>query len=265
MKPIRVFIMTGGEGSRWTEGLVRHGLYGKLPPWKHAMIIGNMPSLSVIQQAIMNSIFSSSAEETIYHRTIRMVIEAGVAIEEIMVVGPRPMWKQPKDGRQFKGVDISIDGEEPGPLLEGIKTVMPLWEADRTIVLLGDVVFSYKALDLIMSTQQPVAFLGRTGPNPVTGKEAAELFAFSVSREMYDTVYHHCAKMTYHGAPIKYPPKLWSLYRLMCGFKHDEYRYEDEILLDPEDYTDDLDSVEEYKEFWLWMCAEALSDNAPNS
>ncbi len=261
MKPIRVFIMTGGEGTRWAEGKTRHGLTEVLPKWKQAVIVGKMSTLSVRQRRIAETVLKDQDGETIFHRTIRMLVEVGVDLEEIMVVGPRLMWKQPKAGRKFKGVEPE---GEPGPFLDGMKTIFPLWEADRTIVLLGDVVFSYKALDLIMSTQQPVAFLGRPGPNPVIGKTAAELFGISVSREMYVTVYDHCVRMTAHGAPIKYPPKLWALYRLICGFEHDEYKYEDEILLDPQDYTDDLDSVEEYKEFWPGLCAEALSD-APNN
>ncbi len=265
MKPIRVFIMTGGEGTRWTDGLYRNKLFDTLPHYKQAMIVGRMPEMSERQRSIAESILAGQEEETIFHRTIRMVIEAGFDIREIMVVGQRGMWKQPGDGRQFKGVDISIEGEDPVSLLGGIMTIMPLWETDRTIVLLGDVVFSYKALDLILNTQQPVSFLGRPGSNPVIGKEAAELFGFSVSKEMYGIIKDHCSRMTVRGAVVNYPPKLWALYRLVCGFGHDDCRYEDKILLNPQDYTDDLDSVEEYQQFWLGMCAEALSDNAPNS
>jgi hypothetical protein len=232
-------------------------LYEKLPKFKQAVVVGKMPTLSARQQRIAETVLRGQDGETIFHRTIRMLVEAGIELEEIMVVGPRELWKQRLAERVFKGVE---PGGEPGPLLDGIKTIFPLWETDRTTVLLGDVVFSYKALNLILDTQEPVAFIGRPGQNPVVGKTAAELFGFSVSREMYSSVYDHCVRMTARGAVINYPPKLWALYRLMCGFEHDEYKYENKILIDPQDYTDDLDSVEEYQEFWLQLSQAALQD-----
>ncbi len=260
MKPIKVFLMAGGEGSRWLEGLARHGLQDKLPRFKQAVTVGRMPTFSARQQRIAETILKGQDGETIFHRTIRMLVEAGIGLEEIMVVGPRMMWKQPKAGRQFKGIDIPGSGSPPGPILDGMMQIFPLWESERTVVLLGDVVFSYKALDLILGTQEPIAFVGRPGQNPIIRKKAAELFGISVSREMYGDVYDHCVRMTARGAAINYPPKLWALYRLVCGFEYDEYKYEKKILLDPEDYTDDLDSVEEYEEFWLQLSGAALAD-----
>lgn len=236
MKPIRVFIMANGDGDRWIQGLAKYDPEGKLPKWKQAVTVG---------------------DEMIFHRTIRMLTEVGIDPEEIMVVGPRPMWKQPKAERQFKAVEPP---GESGPLLEGVKTIFPLWESDRTVVLLGDVVFSYRAINGILKTLNPIMFLGRPGPNPVTGKQAPELFGFSVAEEWYGPVLKHCERMTARGAPIRYPPKLWALYRLVCGFEHDEYKYDDDFLVDPLDYTDDLDSVEEYRDYWPALSQTALAD-----
>ena len=247
MKPIKVFIMVGGEESRWLEGLARHGLQDKLPRFKQAVTVGRMPMLSVRQQRIAETILKGQEAETIFHRTIRMLVEAGTELEEIMVVGPRMMWKQPKAGRQFKGIDIPNSGGPPGPILDGMMQIFPLWESERTVVLLGDVVFSYRALDLILDTQEPIAFVGRPGQNPVIGVKGEEMFGLSVAEGMYGNVLDHCTNILAGDGRGKF----WSLFRSLGR---------EATIIDPQDYTDDLDSVEEYKEFWLQISRAALAD-----
>lgn len=194
---------------------------------------------------------------TVIGRTIRMLIELGLVHSEILVVGPEALWA----GSGVVGWQPpkrTLD--EPQPLLAGLLATKLLWDLHRTLILLGDVVFSYKALRLLIESKEPIQFLGREGGNPVIDKAANELFGFVMAVDYRDCVASHCWDMSKRGAHINYPPKLWALYRLICGFEHDEYKYEDELLLDPEDYTDDVDSPQEYAHYWEYLKRAALED-----
>jgi hypothetical protein len=195
--------------------------------------------------------------ETIVSRTTRMLIELGFGHSEIVVVGPEVLWAE-SGVVGWKPPKRTLD--EPDPLLAGLEATRALWDCGRTLILLADVVFSYNALDLLIASTEPIRFLGRSGANPIIDKAANELFGFVMSSEFYECVVGHCLAMTRRGASINYPPKLWALYRLICGFEHDEYKYEDQILLDPEDYTDDVDSPQEYAHYWEYLKRAALED-----
>ena len=230
---MRAILMANGKGDRW-----------------------NAQDESGARTSILKQQITIDDEEIIF-RTIRMLGELGVGPSETIVVGPQILWT----GRGVVGWQPIRALEEDEPLLGGLLSTRALWDCDRTVILLGDVVFSYKALGMLLENAAPrIRFLGRSGGNPVFDKEANELFGFTMDSAFYKTVIEHCQAMVRRGAPINYPPKLWALYRLICGFGHDEYKYEDQVLLDPEDYTDDVDSPQEYAHYWVRLREMALGD-----
>ena len=69
--------------------------------------------------------------------------------------------------------------EDPGKsLLDGIAQTQESWPANaRTIIALGDVIFSAAAVKTIVTDDSPLALYGRRGPNAVTEKPHGEVFA----------------------------------------------------------------------------------------
>ena len=230
---MRAILLANGAGDRW-----------------HATTEAGEPSSFLKHQITVDG------DEEIIGRTIRMLIELGLVHSEILVVGPEILWA----GSGVVGWMPKRALDEPQPLLAGLMATELLWDYHRTLILLGDVVFSYKALGLLVENTEPIQFLGRSGGNPVIDKAANELFGFVMAADYHDCVASHCLEMSRRGAHINYPPKLWALYRLICGFEHDEYKYEDRFLLDPEDYTDDVDSPQEYAHYWEYLKRAALED-----
>lgn len=222
-----VIVMAQGEGSRWD--LQRY----RLPhvPFKHLALIGN---------------------ETLIGRTARMLRERRVG--RVIVVG-------------YEEFRASIEPSElfiqksTGPLLDGIVATHEFWKTDRVIFLLGDVLFSHAAMQTILDDESQIMFFGRTGPNKITGKQAPELFGFNMRRLTFPSVTHHCHWMNARGRKIRYPPKLWALNRMMGGLEHYEPLVSIELITEINDYTDDLDSPEEYKHFWPQMVLEALKED----
>jgi len=147
-------------------------------------------------------------------------------------------------------------------LLDGVLQTRQYW-SDRTIFLLGDVLFSRQAV-LDISKINKLKFFGRPAPNRVTGKRASELFGFTMMRNDWDQIIEHCEFMTVPtGKPknLKYPPKLWALYRLCCGNEVHQDIIDLDYLWVIDDYTDDIDSPEAWKRFWGTMIKAEAKDN----
>ena len=150
-------------------------------------------------------------------------------------------------------------------LLNGILQTRDHW-GDRTIFLLGDVLFSRSAVSTIVekSKSSEILFFGRPHPNTVSGKRASELFSFTMTEENWDQVISHCEFMTVPtGSPknLKYPPKLWSLYRLLCGNECHQDIIDLNLLWVINDYTDDVDSPEAFERFWGKMVEAEKRDD----
>ena len=229
---MKAIIMAQGEGSRWRifDRPSRRVLI--LPNEKHLINIGKFGVPNVI-------------------RTIRMLQDHGCS-DYVLVA--RPHTSICADENTW-----TLD-EPTGPLLRGIALTAPAWD-DKTIILLGDVIFSHAMMDAMISNPGLHVY-GRVGTNRFTGKEASELFAITFHEEHQIEILDHCLWMISRGRPIRYPPKLWALYRLLAGFDHaDEARHEDEILIQMDDYTDDIDSVQGYKKWWDALNTHAAHDD----
>jgi len=137
----------------------------------------------------------------------------------------------------------------PGSLLSGIwQTIKWMDNYDRNIILLGDVVYSNSLIKEILMVKEEYKIYGRRTGNLVTGKKARELFALEVSHALVPSLKHDikiCLERNKHA-------RLWDLH------------HEVNSQLDVDDYTDDLDSPEEYNQFWNKLKAAALKDDNEN-
>ena len=150
----KVLIMAQGEGSRWQPD-VR---------------FVNVDIPAVVKQ------FIRVGEETILTRTLRQIQKYKA---EVYVVINQEFANYLPFGTMMLPLD-----EPTGKLLRGI-WIATEWTdpADRTVVLLGDVVYSNNAIKIIFEEERGIPLFGRKGSNPVTGKEASELFALAFSEE----------------------------------------------------------------------------------
>ena len=144
-------------------------------------------------------------------------------------------------------------------LLNGILQTRGSWE-DKTVFLLGDVLFSKQAVSDIVKIDE-LKFFGRPGPNRVSGKAASELFGFTMMRGDWDQVIEYCEFIIVKQKKLKCLPKLWALYRLCCGNECHQDIIDLKLLEVIDDYTDDIDSPQAYNQFWGSMIGAELEDN----
>lgn len=130
-------------------------------------------------------------------------------------------------------------------VLETILGTKDLWK-ERVFVILGDVLFSDSAIKAIVKTKEDAIIFGRTGPNPVSGKKASEIFAMSFIQERAEQIIAQMSMLI----RMKPKQKVWNLYRATDFFKFKQIN----------DYTDDIDSPEAHVNFWPQMLKAALND-----
>lgn len=116
-------------------------------------------------------------DEPILGRMLRLVREEGYT-GRIVVVG----WPLPFSETFFGPFQAELRTlENPGfGLMNGVAQVRDLWGEEDTTFLLGDVVFSRRAIRTILSGFSEFRFFGRQGPNPVTGRPRGERFALQI-------------------------------------------------------------------------------------
>lgn len=148
-------------------------------------------------------------------------------------------------------------------LLEAISYSQHTRGSERTVILLGDVVFSHRILDsLLHASDDEVIFAGRQVANSIIGKNASELFGVSVPAKYYDELDYYCRWMNDTVRPRGYPPKLWAIARLFVGLEqYDETSHLPNVGFGPPDFTDDIDSPSEYLAFFKLLSAAALEDD----
>jgi hypothetical protein len=136
-----------------------------------------------------------------------------------------------------------------GSLVEGILRTSTDWEdSDHDILyLLGDVVYSNYAISVILSNlyvTRPVTLYGRLSGNLYTGKMAREIFAIHIDHD--DDVYK---MLKYIDDEKGLQSKLWDIY-------HQTNR-----IVPIADWTDDVDSPEEYHLFFKKLERYAANEN----
>lgn len=208
-----IFIMCGGRQSRW-----------------------NGPGLKQ-----MAPIFG----EPIVHRTMRQLGDVDAAIvatpEQRAVIDP---------GGRYGFVDSS----STELWCDGFLSTVDSWEPLNT-ALLGDVFFTDDAMTAV-KRQDGLRVIGRAGQSPYTGGPP-EIFAMTWGAESADAIVAACKKAVDHartfadgaeyddmGCPLA---SLWQPYRLLANLPIDKPKFDSEIFLEQNDWTDDVDSYDHYR------------------
>jgi hypothetical protein len=186
-------------------------------------------------------------DETLLERMVRQFRGAGLT--DLHVVARNKEFRLPGCGFL-----------NPGATRYTVQTLLAtreLWSR-RTIVLLGDVWYSNRAVKRIMACQVPLAFFGREHPSIITGCTWGELFALSFSAEAADELTQHIAVATddaLHGGR----GRLWQLYRSLAGLPLDSEAVERRIFHRINDLTDDFDVPADWT---MWRRRHRLATSA---
>lgn len=129
-----------------------------------------------------------------------------------------------------------------------------------TAILLGDVVWSNGALDIVLSAiGKPWRFLGKAGANAWTGKAWGEIYALTVSAADAGRITQAAGAVHAAGARS---PKLWDLYDALRGrMPLDQplaVREVDQQFTEIADWTDDIDTPHDYAAVLRAMKTAAL-------
>lgn len=138
-------------------------------------------------------------------------------------------------------VNSCINPTERRWTIETMLSTSGYWNNDRTIILLGDVIYSKSVMDRIVNCQNDIRVFGHE----------FEIFAISFSKTVRDKVAKALVKAIAH-AQNGGPGKLRKFYQAYCGLDMDSNLMERNILdriCYISDYTNDFDSQLEYDNF----------------
>lgn len=200
-----VLLLCAGDGTRWGE-------YLRVP--KQLIPFNGEPLLS---------------------RTLRLLGELGYKSEIASV-----SW----DSRLHIRGTVSFIPQAYRWTVETLLATRPLWR-ERTIVLLGDVYFTPRALRRILDYTNPIGFFGRPWPSAYTGCDHGEIFALSFSADGAEKLVRggtHALLAVKRGAWGNF----WDLYHSMTGLELGSSRTESRLFDIVDDLTNDFDTPREY-------------------
>jgi len=160
--------------------------------------------------------------------------------------------------KQLKGYDVTVVTTHLDVQKLSDKTLVPkarrwtvetllstasYWDDRKTIILLGDVVYSPAAIKTILKDDHAIRIFGN-------GKE---IFAISMKKQVYkkavdtlwECVLRALGERSSHKTKSEQVGKLWDFYRLYAGHKQRKY-LDDNFFTCINDYTEDIDSVNDY-------------------
>ena len=157
-------------------------------------------------------------------------------IEQVMNYGVAPIVIAPGEYTQYITYNV-IPLRSPGTtLFHGLSATQPYWETGQTLFLLGDVIFSDAMMELIFTPNSFEKVLyGREGGNPGSGKTVGEIFALKIKQSYYNQFFAFLRQRLNRDEG----GRLWDLHKL--GYPFVQLRG---------DWTDDIDSPQEYDEFF---------------
>ena len=246
MKPSEphVFILAQGKGTRWSREDKLRVNHAELPDFKQLIMVGS---------------------ETLLRRTIRLLREEGFSGDLTLVCIPEL-------AGEAKGYGEALTLPEPGnDILTAIEQLLPMHQ--RGVMLLGDVLFSRLALRRLAKGMWHTSsgVLARCSPSLISPKRADEVFGFWYDEDFQAEALKRTTMMLEHGRP----GKPWAIpYLAMPDFARTAVAHNNQPpalrdliglrgMAHVCDYTDDIDSLQEYVEFWKPMEACALVDELP--
>lgn len=165
--------------------------------------------------------------ESLLFRTIRQIKERGIS--EVIVTVPK------------KGYFGEIPAKEiVGSRNVEIDKILNARDYAGSLLFWGDVFFTDKAMDIILSDKNDFRFFGRKRGSKLTGKNYGELFAIKVNQALIDK-----AEELKSMAPKLKRCASWEFYRLVCGYPLDKHIV-GEHFTEIDDFTDDFDYPKDY-------------------
>ena len=182
--------------------------------------------------------------EPIIKRTLRLLLE--LCSHEITVVTPPNLSTAYSviESKQIKYLERS------GPCLQKLVQIEPLLvDADHYIVLLGDVFFTRRALELIIENDaRQVVFYCRYGPSLINKKNWGEIFGLSFSSSHSEELIE-AARMVYAFCTQGLIPRdaIWEVAKLHGGVPINLLRTHPRLdsYFEINDHTDDVDYPED--------------------
>jgi hypothetical protein len=174
-------------------------------------------------------------DETIINRIVRQVKDRG-STSNIVTTNDEII-------RSTRDTNVSyIRPMSSETVCDTLRSAESSWSViNRTIVLLGDVVYSKQLMNTIFGLKGELRVVGNTW----------EIFALSFSDETHvqDRILEYLNK-----AHKTHPAKLRTFYRLYCGFEPDVKVYEgqpleNKVFVWSNDWSNDMDSWEKYQTF----------------
>ncbi len=235
---MKIYLLAQGQGSRWSIDPHRKWDFELPSEYKQLIPMGN--------------------GEILIQRTIRQASEAtGRTPTDLTLVAPGDflLYNIPK------WVKFRSFQEPTGCILEGICKTKKEWEGHRVVFLLGDVVYSNYAIRHILNAQHRLALFGRKSGNSITGKEASEIFALGFND---DKLVQYCIwdrmREIYFRQEDK-NAKLWTFHDYLTNKEPWDSVLKGSAFHVINDYTDDVDSPEEYHFFFEKLKELALADD----
>jgi len=205
-----IYILAQGKGSRWSDNMRWEGEYQLPCEYKQLIPVLGEPNIM---------------------RTVRLLRKYGR--EDFMIIA---------EGEMFTPEQIDMLPNKiktlrvPGNILDGVSQLLQGVTTPATF-LLGDVIFSERFLQEVFSHDETFySIWGRFGRNPFTGKEAGEIFAITTSAICAPLVKIQTNAVSYYGN------KLWDWF-------HDGV-FAGKWMSIEGDWTDDIDSQQEYEMFF---------------
>lgn len=238
-------MLAQGEGSRWANNPRHQRFNEEAPIYKQLLAVRGEPILA---------------------RSAKLFRSRGFDVT--VVASPELLMLSGTEG---------ITLEDPGTdILECVLKLMELYPATQiTVMALGDVIFSRDAVEKLAEAveSQPMGCMARVFPSKVCDKVADEVFAIWYWAEQWPIVEGRARVMVMPGGkpgsrPLR-PRKPWAfpfavapdLNRVRRGYKSDHgLKSIEGDLLTILDYTDDVDSPEEWLKFWYDLLAAAEAD-----
>ena len=172
---------------------------------------------------------------SILHRIINQVVERG---PHPFVIGPQELELETYQ----KGLVYTL--VDPGEcILSGILASQLLFGEERTVILLGDVVYSNAAMERVLSCDLPLFFAGTETISPSEG----EIFAFGFSRSVQRQVTEALRKspcLDHQGAHVDYKGQPGHLRQLIRTLRNNG-AVVDYLVID--DWTNDIDTEEDLR------------------
>lgn len=236
---VKIYILAQGQGSRW---MAEHG----------RNIAIELPS--EYKQLIPMGYNPRGEGELLIQRTFRQLCNNldWLSATNVTVIAHGEFVEYTPKWAKFRSFR-----EPTGCILEGICRTKDEWEDHRIVFLLGDVIYSNAMMKEILTNKNNIALFGRMGMNNITGKEASEIFALSFSGGESSFIWERMRHIWFHDGNNR--AKLWTLYDYIRDYEGLDFI----SILD--DYTDDVDSPEEYDQFFDTLKEMALEDDKENT